>query len=292
MTYDPAIHSGRHLLKHMLGCLERLLPGSDGPDVLIVLNYHGTPRKFLHGLREQLNYYGDHFTFLAPSDLGPFYEGKLAAPARPRLLLTFDDGLKNNLNAAEMLAAAGIHAFFFVIPEFVDTAESDQSTFYRRYVRQAINPAIDSEVADFIALSWKDIRSLRSEGHAIGSHSSTHTLLATDDFDKSRDEIEESRRRIAVGLEAPLETVNAYCAPNDTLMSTGETQLRLVRENYRFFFTSLPGTNKPASDTMFIRRSNVEVFWLPGAVAYSIGRFDRLRWRKQIAAYSQMGCET
>lgn len=291
MRYDPAIHPGRHVLKHVLGRFEEFIPGSHGSDTLIVVNYHGTPRKFLDGLREQLKYYVDRFALLAPTELDLFYEGKLRAAERPRLLLCFDDGLKNNLNAAEILREFSIQAFFLVVPQFVDTHESEQVTYYRKHIRPEINPTIDSEVEDFTALSWSDLRALRSDGHAIGSHSYTHTLLATDDFEKSRYEIEESRRRIAARLEAPPEAVNAYCSPNDTLLSTGVTQLRLIRESYRFFFTTFPGANRPRSDRMLVRRSNVEAFWMRGALAYSIGRFDRLRWRKQLARYARISSE-
>jgi peptidoglycan/xylan/chitin deacetylase (PgdA/CDA1 family) len=79
-------------------------------------------------------------------ELGPDID--LGRPARGRhLVLTFDDGGASAMYAAEELARRGWKAHFFII-----TARIGERTF--------LKPA--------------DIRTLRSAGHMIGTHSHTH----------------------------------------------------------------------------------------------------------------------
>jgi hypothetical protein len=89
-----------------------------------------------------------HLDAIAGGSLTPELVGQvdLARPGR-HLLLTFDDGGKSALHAAEQLAARGWRGHFFIV-----TARIGDQTF----------------------LTSSDIRALRAEGHVIGSHSHTH----------------------------------------------------------------------------------------------------------------------
>ena len=89
---------------------------------------------------------------------------------RPYLSVTFDDGLRNQLRAAEILREYGISACFFVCEAMLDALP-------------------DAEVAAFCArelglppvelLTWSDVEHLAAEGHEIGNHGRHHRPLVS-----------------------------------------------------------------------------------------------------------------
>jgi len=88
--------------------------GSRMPTVLM---YHGIPRECgqpgvdAATFERHIIFLKEHFEFIAPEDMGR-KRGRLA---RPRILLTFDDGFGNNAEvAAPILRTHGVPAVFFV----------------------------------------------------------------------------------------------------------------------------------------------------------------------------------
>lgn len=285
MKINTAIHPVNHLLKHFLGKLEyactRLQLNEQG---LYVVNYHGTQQRFLTNFKEQLLFFKSQFTILSPDQLSSFYAGELAKG--PYLLLTFDDGMKNNLLAASVLDEHQIKGLFFIVPEFIQTPVERQKDYFIHCIRPVINTAIDQEKEDFEAMSWDDLRTLQSNGHAIGSHTLTHTLVAaTASPEKSRKEIIGSKEIIMSNLSSD---INCFCSINNTLESIGAKELALIKAHYTFHFTTIPGNNVSSSDTYYIKRCNIESHWLPGAVKYALGSWDLRRWKNADEAYLKL----
>lgn len=282
MNFDSAIHPKNHLLKHFLGKLEyastRLALNKAA---LYVVNYHGTQKKFLSNFKKQLQFFKSHFTILSPDQLASFYAGQLTKG--PYLLLTFDDGIRNNLLAARLLDEQNIKGLFFIVPEFINTSAGKQKEYFIRCIRPVINPVIDHEREDFEAMSWNDLRTLLNNGHGIGSHTRSHTLVAAAaSQEQSKDEILGSKELIFSNLATE---VHSFCSINNTLESVGKKELSLIRELYTYHFTTIPGINLPSSDPYYIKRCNIESHWLPGAVNYAIGNWDLKRWKKADEAY-------
>lgn len=286
MGIDPKIHNTNHILKSMLGSFEAMLSPQSEINELTVVNYHGTQKKFIPHFRKQLEYFLSKYEVLDPAELRSFYSSKLKPGNKPFLLLSFDDGVLNNLYAAEILDELKIKAIFFVIPDFIDTPADKQKEYFIKNIRPAINPNIDSEEEDFKAISWEGLRSLRNKGHSIGSHTTTHTLVAKNSStENSIREVAESRSRIAQELNLNIDSIDTFCSINNTLESIGEKELKLIKENYRFHFTTIPGRNSPDSDPFYIKRCNIESHWLEGAMKYALGKWDLKRWKSTEKEY-------
>ena len=98
--------------------------------------------------------FADHVARFRHAGMSPALIGDLSLTASGRhLLLTFDDGGRSALYAAEALAREGWKAHFFVV-----TARIGERTF----------------------LDGPGIRALRDMGHAVGSHSHTHPDIFRD----------------------------------------------------------------------------------------------------------------
>ena len=290
MKINNKIHNRNHILKSLLGNTEYLLTKLKlDKEELIVVNYHGTPKKFVSNFRNQLNFFQKVFSIISPEQLNDFYEGKLNELKKPKLLLTFDDGIKNNLLAAEVLKEFNIKAFFFVVPDFIDTVEEKQKEYFITNIRPSINSNIDSEAEDFTAISWIDLRKLQKEGHSIGSHTQTHKLIAkTSTLENSKVEIKDSRENIVKQLQTSFHNIGGFCSINNTLESISKKEILLIKENYQYHFTTIPGPNYSNSNKFFIKRANMESHWLLGAVKYAIGKWDLKRWKTSENSYLEL----
>jgi hypothetical protein len=286
MQTDFNIHPRNHLFKNILGKIEYASSRLNlKKNELYVVNYHGTQKKFLPNFKEQLLFFKKQFKIISPTQLKAFYSGHLGA-AGPFLLLTFDDGIKNNLFAATILNELQLHAFFFIVPKFINTPPELQKEYFTTNIRPDINPHIDSETEDFQSFSWADIATLMAQGHGIGSHTLSHTLVAsTASIEKSILEISSSRERILLELDDLSPEIDSFCSINNTLESIGEKEMKLIRDQYRYHFTTIPGVNLPSSSPLYIKRCNIESYWLPGAVKYALGKWDLKRWKKADETY-------
>ena len=280
------LHDRNHIIKSVLGNAEHAFTHSGlKKNELTVVNYHGTQKKFSSNFRQQINFFQKNFTIIFPTQLQNFYGGKLTGE-RPFLLLTFDDGIKNNLNAAAILSEYNLKAFFFIVPDFIDTPIESQKNYFTTHIRPKINEAIDNEMEDFTSLNWDDLKKLLSNGHAIGSHTTSHSLIAKkSSLENSSREIKDCKKMIAAKLNVPAESIDSFCSINNTLESIALKELKIIKENYSYHFTTIPGVNFPDSDPYFIKRANIESHWLSGAVKYAIGKWDVKRWGKSANEY-------
>lgn len=286
MRMNSKLHSKSIILKALIG--QVTLPFKNlsySSEELIVVNYHSTPKKFIPNFKHQLNLFKKHFNIINANELDNYFEGKLISN-KPNLLFTFDDGLKNNLYAAEILKQNNITAFYFLVPDFIDTEKTKQKNYYLKHIRPIVNTAIDSEPEDFEALSWEEGKQLMKDGNIIGSHTQTHTIIGGKYSEEViKKEIIGSKKYIEqmIGIK-----INAFCSINNTLLSVGKFEKKLIKENYTFHFTTLPGYNSTSKSTQFIKRRNIECFWPDGAVYFALGKSDLIRWQKKIEAYNQL----
>jgi peptidoglycan/xylan/chitin deacetylase (PgdA/CDA1 family) len=286
MSYNSSIHDLKHLVKAILGRTEYVFSGLNFQgNELLVLNYHGTQKKHLASFEKQLDLLKKHFEFASPEYLNDYYSNK-AGTGKPKVLITFDDGIKNNLHAAEILSKRGIKALFLIVPGFIDCPENEQHDYFVKNIRPVINTALDHLQEDTTALSWQEIKNVLSLGHSIGSHSYTHTLV-TGNFsrEQSEKEIIASKKRI---MEMTGITVDSFCGPNNSLLSCGKMEMQLIKQEYRYFLSTFPGSNAENKDPLFIKRSNVETHWMEGAFIRAIGKWDRKRWQPQRAAFEKI----
>jgi peptidoglycan/xylan/chitin deacetylase (PgdA/CDA1 family) len=279
MTYNPNIHALPHLIKSVFGHAEYFFTGLNyGPDELLVVNYHSTPAKYMDEFRSQIRFFQKKFNIISPAELDDYFAGRLKTK-KSNLLITFDDGLKNNLHAAKVLEEFGIKAFFFLVPAFLNCKPSEQKNYYLKNIRPLVNKAIDNQDEDFSAMTDSDIKALIAKGHAIGSHTYTHTLVASrSDEANSEKEIVSSKSELERRFGLPLDS---FCSINNTLESIGSKEKKLIEGYYNYHFTTIPGFNKNQRDPLFIRRRNIECFWLKGAVYFALGKWDLGRWKEK-----------
>ncbi|MDQ6769787.1 MAG: polysaccharide deacetylase family protein [Gemmatimonadota bacterium] len=99
------------------------------------------------------------------------------------LVITFDDGYRDNRRAADELVRRGMPASFFIATEFIG---SDRVPWWDA------NAGIVSEW-----MSWADVRSLSNDGFELGAHTKNHVDLGVVSGAEAVEEIAGSARRLA-----------------------------------------------------------------------------------------------
>jgi peptidoglycan/xylan/chitin deacetylase (PgdA/CDA1 family) len=89
---------------------------------------------------------------------------------KPYIVISADDGFKNNLRAAEVFNNYGINACFFINPGII--GETNYET-----IKAYCKKRLDLPPVEF--LNWQDVEQLQKMGHEIGSHTMGHIDLAT-----------------------------------------------------------------------------------------------------------------
>lgn len=174
-----AVHKGRTVSRRWaIGLRARVVPGRSAADRCgRILAYHSigtahwgindvSPRDFERHLQIAVD---DGWSFVTPAEV-------LAEPDKPRLALTFDDGVASVLtHALPVLRHHGIPATAFIVTGWAD----GRQRFGYEYV-----------------LDWPGVRALLGAGMSIASHSVTHPDFGRLSMAEARRELEVSRERL------------------------------------------------------------------------------------------------
>lgn len=161
------------------------------------------------------------------SDLDRAAAAGSALPPKP-VLVTFDDGYRNNFTEAyPVLAALGVKASIFLVWETIDR--------HNAWHNPATEPWQDM-------LRWREIREMASSGLVeYGSHTMRHRNLESIPLEEARWEIEESKKRFedAIGHEVPF-----FAYPYGAGAYEPRVRELAMRAGYRFDFSIREGKAK------------------------------------------------
>jgi len=175
------------------------------------------------------------------------YVAGLPLPERA-VLITFDDGYRDNLeNAFPILAAHGYPAVVFVPIAYLD--DSRPLPHEEPLVRAGIrNPT----------LAWDQLPELEAGGVRIEAHGIGHRRLAELRPDEALREITTSKFRLEERLGREVE---AYAYVKGSRADYRPEHASLVQQaGYKLGFTAVSGVNSPDTDRFQLLRYNVEPY--------------------------------
>jgi len=145
-----------------------------GAHGLRVICFHETLPEELEQVRRVVDFCRQRFEMATPEDADLLFEGRWREQESDRILVTFDDGLSSNYEAARWLASAGIKAIFFIVPSLVDRTIEEYLRFHADAGVKA-HPPLAAPGAR--GLSSGQLREIVSMGHRIGGHNYAHRDL-------------------------------------------------------------------------------------------------------------------
>jgi peptidoglycan/xylan/chitin deacetylase (PgdA/CDA1 family) len=191
---------------------------------------------------------------MGPAQWLAWHNGSQPLPPRA-VMITFDDGYRNNLTTAlPILQRAGLGATFFISTGFADSQQAFP------WVRGARDPA------GFAPLSAADVRALDQAGMDIGAHTREHPRLAGVPDAQARLEITASKTDLEQWLGRP---VDAFAYPYGSRWDLDERHVEFCREaGFSTAFTTQPAVSRRGTPPLEIpritvlERDGVEVFAL------------------------------
>ncbi|MGC5009249.1 polysaccharide deacetylase family protein [Streptosporangium sp. DT93] len=147
-----------------------------------------SPDAFRRGLETVLDTVGPA---LDPAAVGPGF----SPPDHPSVLLTFDDGYRDNLEvAAPLLAEFGVRVLLFCV-----TGELDAADRLSRSERAALPPRK-------AFLTWAEAELLAASGHVLSAHTAGHPRLTELEPREAAEEVAVSLRGIGERTGGPART--------------------------------------------------------------------------------------
>ena len=205
-----------------------------------ILVYHYTPGNFA----QQLEYLRTHnYTAVDLDQVAAAMSGGTALPAKP-VVITFDDGFANQMNAFSLLQHYHMKATYYIING------GEGSRWCIGSGRRYNDPLQPVGGCGDAYLNWDQVRMLDKSGLiTIGAHTVDHENLASDSSDRQRYEIIQGKADLEqeIGHE-----VRHFCYPYG---SYNQTTIDIVRQaGFITATTTLPGTIQPPGSLYTLRR--------------------------------------
>lgn len=227
--------------------------GSKADGRLRIVNYHNIAPEDQEKFAAQLRWLSRSWNFVSPQQFAAMMTG--SEPIKgANLLLTFDDGFSSNRKVAEdILNPMGIHALFFVVPDFVNITDESES---RNFIANNIWRSGTPEMYNWGNMKWSDLEWLLEKGHTIGAHTKTHARLS--DL-KTTGELQTEIIDCADMLKSRLGVeIEHFAYPFGNLVSISPSALVVALQRFKFIYTGLRGDNAVGIPTWAVRRDAIE----------------------------------
>ena len=158
------------------------------------------------------SFFADYFDVVSLTDLVDLMES--GSDLSGKMVITFDDGYADNVDAAATLQRYGLTASFFISTDFIGTQLTgwwDASQGLRSHW-----------------MSWDDVRQLHHAGFDIGAHTRTHVDLGRVNGEAARLEIVGSKQRIETELGS---TVYNFAYPYGGRNHLSRSNLEIIKQS-------------------------------------------------------------
>ena len=204
---------------------------------LRVLVLHDIPPNQELVLKKQLQELQKKWNIVSPETFEKMISG-IEPIQDNNLLITFDDGLiSNRIVAEKVLNPLGIKAIFFVVTDFIDIKNVDDSD---QFIVDHICPNLKKEEIPehWHNMQWEDLSALIEQGHTIGSHTKKHTRLSNcNNKDELIEELVISAKYIdALNNSKVVPKNNHDLSKLRTICSTGSP---LSKDGFRYIYNKI-----------------------------------------------------
>jgi peptidoglycan/xylan/chitin deacetylase (PgdA/CDA1 family) len=248
---------------HLLRWIRR-----SGGTSLQIVHYHQVRPKDRKAFERQLQYYQRKYDIISMSEAVKLLTRKtdaLKGNSRRYLVVTFDDGFKDNVEvAAPILERYEIPACFFIVTDFISIKPQDREKLELFAKERFYIPTPE------VNMNWEDIRTLIQKGFELGSHTRTHRRLSSLPIETVADELVESRQCIETHTG---QSARHFAWPFGTANDFHPDFRELVREQgYVSCCSGIRGINDSRSDVFYLYRDHIQAHWPLYLVRFFLSR--------------------
>lgn len=216
------------------------------------MNYHGTPRGEIENFERQLRYFQKYYRNITKSELDEYFMEKKKIFSRPGIIISFDDGKRNNYDYAKPLIEKYGFTGWFMLPS--DIINSPIEIQNREILND--NKSKVEYVDGRYFMNWNEVVSL-VQNHVVCSHTSTHHRFnGYDSIDKINYELIGSKQKIEniLGIN-----VDAFCwVGGEEIHYTRSAHEKIISAGYKYAFMTNHQMIRSRSNRFLLNRSNVE----------------------------------
>lgn len=223
------------------------------PRHIRVVNYHGTPRKYRAILEQHLLFFKRYYKNVDENNLRKFLINSNDKSVFRGIIISFDDGKRNNFDVAVPILEANDFTGWFMLPTSLMEASFETQ-------KMEINSDIDiqNEYNDRrFFINWEEAKSL-SKRHVLCVHTAGHYRFKEDD-DEEILKTEISAAKII--MERKLKkAVNSFCwVGGEEIHYTKRAFSKIMESGFEFSFTTNNKLILPSDNLFLLNRSNIEV---------------------------------
>jgi peptidoglycan/xylan/chitin deacetylase (PgdA/CDA1 family) len=218
-----------------------------------VVNYHDTPEEEMPNFEAQLKFYQRYYAPVSVEDLQSFFQKGLWTKSKPGLIISFDDGYRNNYDqAVPLLEKYGFIGWFFIPSGLIESSFNDQAEFAGKNKEKLKNVYKDGR----FLMSWNEIEQL-SRKHVVGCHTfSHHRMNVTDNDEVLTKEIVLSKKLLEEKVQQP---VSIFCwVGGEEHTYTKRAAEKIKHAGYKFSFMTNSYPIMTGQDPLQIQRTNIE----------------------------------
>ena len=224
-----------------------------GKQHIRVVNYHGTPVSDWKNFEAQLKFYQTHYSSVSLPDLESFFSTQTWPKRKPGLILSFDDGYRNNMDVARpLLEKYNFIGWFFVPVGLIESDVHEQAAFAGGKKELLSKTYPDGR----LLMSWEEIGEL-GKGHVIGCHTFSHHRMNVSDSDALlTHEISVSKQIMEnkLGRSIPI-----FCwVGGEEHTYTNAAAQKIKSGGYKFSFMTNSYPIRPHENPLQIQRTNIE----------------------------------
>jgi peptidoglycan/xylan/chitin deacetylase (PgdA/CDA1 family) len=242
-----------------------------------IINYHDTPEAHRGRLEQHLLWYRTFFQPVNREMLDNFLEDGYWPYKKPGIIISFDDGLRSNIDvAAPLLEKYGFCGWFFVPASFLECPAPEQA----RFAENNLIPYTQGYPDGRLAMTREELRRLAGK-HVIGCHTMTHCRLG--------DQVPPHRMFAEVSVASAVLSewmgmdIDLFCwvgGEEWTYSRRAAEQVCKAGYRYGFMTNNLPVTRH--SDPLQLQRTNIASDWPMDVLEFQLcGILDLLYIRKR-----------
>lgn len=216
------------------------------------VNYHSTPASLAGNFEKQLKWYKRWYVNTNMSDLSVFLQNSVWERAKPGILLSFDDGKRNNFDIAKpLLEKYGFTGWFFIPAGWVNATVEEQRNY------QSLDTALmEAYPGQRVIVSKEELVEL-SEKHVLGCHTYSHHRMQPDDTPETL-EREIIRSNVVLATESQVDQKIFCWVGGEEKHYTRQAADCIRAAGYKYSFTTNTFPILKGEDCLKLERTNIE----------------------------------
>ncbi|HEY8933865.1 MAG TPA: polysaccharide deacetylase family protein [Cyclobacteriaceae bacterium] len=217
-----------------------------------VVNYHGTPKLDAINFEAQLEFYKRHYVSVSRETLDLFFSRQWKS-VKPGLIISFDDGYRDNYDVAmPLLEKHGFVGWFFIPSGLIESCPDEQTLFAGRNKNRLAQVYPDGRYL----MTWDELKKL-SQKHVIGCHTFSHHRMNEKDGEEILEkEIVYARQLLEEKLQ---QVVDIYCwVGGEEHTYTHAAAEKIKQAGYKYSFMTNTYPVKQNCNPLQLQRSNIE----------------------------------